>query len=336
MRYWGSNGNVSQGSNRVFKMEKVEGRHKYYFVIATVYNEGRDTSFSNIQMVEYDFLTHPVIRLDSVISTEEMNKIYFNINVTTQYSDFILERSVKSDSAEFVEVARFDKYTRAAYDTTAGGQAYFYRVSATKDCGAIIKSSPVVAALALKLTAREAQNILRWNAIHDAPKSSSVFTLYRTSPSEIVISSDENISAIDYESAMYSSQAYCYYVEGVAADSFGRQIAYVRSATVCYEAVSVWFMPNAVSPFSAQSNSETGIHRNQFRPICDHPHTFLLKIFDRWGNEVYSGNNTGWNGQDNKMGATIPEATYTYWVQIIFKNGKKEEKVGNVTVVWSD
>jgi hypothetical protein len=223
-----------------------------------------------------------------------------------------------------------------AYDSTAGKQAYFYRVSATKECGAIIKSSAAVSSLALKLTAREAQNILRWNAIHNAPGTSSIFTLYRTSPGNMVISSDEQISAIDYESAMYSSQAYCYYVEGIVADSMGRQIASVRSSTVCYEAISIWFMPNAVSPFSRESNSETGARRNDFRPICDHPHTFLLKIFDRWGGEVYSSNNTGWNGQDNKLGATIPEATYTYWVQIIFKNGKKEEKVGNITVVWSD
>jgi hypothetical protein len=337
MRLFANAGNVPLGTtsdNRIFRMKKVEGHHRYHFVIAAVYNDGRDTSYSNVQTLEYDFYMHPSIKLDSIVTSQNsINNVHFRIDLNTLYTDFVLERSQRSDTL-FAPIAHFDKYARTAQDSAHGGRSWYYRVSVVKPCGAVIKSSEAVSSLLLNVTAREAQNVLRWNEIYSGNKSTSSFTLYRTSPTILHMATTADMWAIDYEAAIYSSKDYCYYVEGAAADSFMRQIAYVRSKTECYEAMTAWFMPDAVSPFSTQYNQTTGMRRNDFRPICGKKHKFILKIFNRWGSQVWQGENVGWDGQANSLKVEMPEGAYTYWIQIIFPNGRREERIGNVTVVW--
>ena len=333
LRLWADAGNAAHHENRVFRINRVEGSHTWHFVIAAVYNDGRDTSYSNVQRVSFDFLMHPDIKLDSIISQQMGNRSFFRIGANSAYTNFALQRSRTMDTG-FAVVERFDKYTRTSIDSA--GEAYFYRISAMKACGTAIKSSAAVSSLSVQLIAREAQNQLRWNAIYPAPRAGAVYTLYRTAPNRITIATTPDLWAIDYETAIYSSQGYCYYADGTASDSIGRAVAYVRSARVCYEAMSVWFMPNAVSPFRTEVNHETGIRGNDFRPICSQEHKFILKIMDRWGGEVYSGNNEGWNGVSSTRDAAVPEGVYSYWVRIFFKNGKTEERTGKVILVLTD
>jgi hypothetical protein len=50
-----------------------------------------------------------------------------------------------------------------------------------------------------------------------------------------------------------------------------------------------------------------------------------MKIYDRWGNQVYQGSE--WDGRDNQNGV------YSYTIFIEFMNGNYKRFFGDVTLV---
>jgi gliding motility-associated-like protein len=59
-----------------------------------------------------------------------------------------------------------------------------------------------------------------------------------------------------------------------------------------------------------------------------------IKIFNRWGQLVFSGNgnNAKWDGTFN--GKLQPMDTYVYQAQVQLPDGSREPKQGNVILVW--
>jgi gliding motility-associated-like protein len=59
-----------------------------------------------------------------------------------------------------------------------------------------------------------------------------------------------------------------------------------------------------------------------------------IKIFNRWGQLVFSGNGNGakWDGRFN--GELQPMDTYVYQAQVQLPDGSRENKLGNVILVW--
>jgi hypothetical protein len=330
MYYFGS-----QGNSKRFVKNQLEGKKSYSFVIATVYNDGADTSFSNIQSLSFDFPMNPILKIDSVISRDAQNHIYFTINPNTDYSHFVVERSLFPDS-EFTTVADFhSKSVGYVVDNQGNSRPYYYRVSALNECEYIIFSSLAIGSINAEIIARESDNIVKWNDVQNDTTNTTTFSVYRTSPDtkSMIPTTQLWLSDIDIED--HDNTNYCYSVRAEVANNEEKLIAIVQSDVTCYEPAAIWFMPNAVAPFSNVVNHKTGAARNTFQPLCQKPHTFLLKIYNRWGKEVYSGN-IGWNGRTSTIGEDVPEGTYMYWVQIRFSNGKTEEKTGSVTVIWDE
>jgi gliding motility-associated-like protein len=86
-----------------------------------------------------------------------------------------------------------------------------------------------------------------------------------------------------------------------------------------------FFIPNAFTP-----NNDT--KNDSFAPygICIVSYSML--IFDRWGNTIYSTNNSEpWDGKYN--GKKVPEDTYVYQVTIIDINQQPHTYNGRVTVL---
>ncbi|GHT66716.1 hypothetical protein FACS189452_03100 [Bacteroidia bacterium] len=333
MYYFGS-----QGNSKKFVLNQLEGKKKYSFVIAAVYNDGADTSYSNIQSLSFDFSINPLLKIDSVISRGAQNHIYFTINPNTDYSHFVVEKSLLPESG-FVTVADFhSKSVGYVVDNQDNSRSYYYRVSALNtfnECESIISSSLVIGSINVEIIARESDNIVKWNDVQNDSTNTATFSVYRTSPNKKLMIPTTQLWLSDIDIEDHYNTNYCYYVNATVTDSTKKEIAFVQSNTVCYDPVPIWFMPNAVAPFSNVVNYETGVARNRFQPLCKKTHTFLLKIYNRWGKEVYSGN-AGWNGRTSTIGEDAPEGAYTYWVQMRFSNGKTEEKTGSVTVIWSE
>ncbi|MES2589943.1 MAG: CotH kinase family protein [Bacteroidota bacterium] len=61
--------------------------------------------------------------------------------------------------------------------------------------------------------------------------------------------------------------------------------------------------------------------------------SFNLKIFDRWGNKMFSTSdaNATWDGTFN--GKKLNEGVYAYMLEITFTDDRQEEKGGNITLI---
>ena len=62
--------------------------------------------------------------------------------------------------------------------------------------------------------------------------------------------------------------------------------------------------------------------------------TFTMNIYNRWGQEIFTTNTLdgrGWDGKFND--APQPEGVYIYTIDATFKDGQKEHKQGNITLM---
>lgn len=60
---------------------------------------------------------------------------------------------------------------------------------------------------------------------------------------------------------------------------------------------------------------------------------FTLMIFDRWGNKIFESSDASvfWDGTHN--GLEVNEGVYAYMLDILYKDGEKEMKSGNITLI---
>ena len=61
--------------------------------------------------------------------------------------------------------------------------------------------------------------------------------------------------------------------------------------------------------------------------------SYLMQIYDRWGNLIYSTNNyqEGWDGTNN--GKMINQDIYSYEISYMQPNGEEKEHKGHITLV---
>jgi len=98
---------------------------------------------------------------------------------------------------------------------------------------------------------------------------------------------------------------------------------------------SPFYVPNAFSPL-AQGE------QNQYFRISGEikrGSSFAMKVYDRWGIEVYSTTsadeaiNSGWSGKKNNSGDYLDSGNYTYTIACTLQDGKKIEQSGNITLI---
>ncbi len=94
------------------------------------------------------------------------------------------------------------------------------------------------------------------------------------------------------------------------------------------EEEDIYFIPNAFMPSSHLVENQT------FRPSFEEtPVAYSLKIFNRWGEEVFSSDDLsdGWDGiyQNNDA----PKGTYTYKISFVNSNGREQQIRGALMLV---
>jgi gliding motility-associated-like protein len=87
---------------------------------------------------------------------------------------------------------------------------------------------------------------------------------------------------------------------------------------------SEYFIPNAFSPNNDNTN-------DIFFPIGDDIVNYDLKIYNRWGNQIYKSHNIPWDGRSSN-GRKLEAGVYSYVIKINLSNGLSEEFKGNVTL----
>ncbi len=93
---------------------------------------------------------------------------------------------------------------------------------------------------------------------------------------------------------------------------------------------STYFLPNAFTP-NGDGNNEIFVGVGVF----DNIQSFQIRIFDRWGQEVFSSTdpNIGWNGRYQNVGKQMPPGVYTYQGIVSFLNEDPAYLKGNVVLV---
>jgi gliding motility-associated-like protein len=102
------------------------------------------------------------------------------------------------------------------------------------------------------------------------------------------------------------------------------------SKNIYVEPEVTFFMPNAFSPNFDSTNDEfkgTGFIYGL--------KSFRLMVWNRWGSKIFetTNPNTGWNGQINNVGESVPEGVYLYEVQYTTPKDKKVVKRDFVTLI---
>lgn len=87
---------------------------------------------------------------------------------------------------------------------------------------------------------------------------------------------------------------------------------------------SDYSIPNIFSP------NNDGIN-DQFAPIGNDVINFSIEIYDRWGKNLFSKYNIGWDGR-NSEGKRMNNGTYFYKITLEFSYGKIESLTGNVVL----
>jgi gliding motility-associated-like protein len=114
----------------------------------------------------------------------------------------------------------------------------------------------------------------------------------------------------------------CYLLRGISAEGC---VAY---DDVCVTVTKDWniYIPNAFTP-------NNDIHNEVFIPVGYGISEIKLRIFDRWGAQIFvsDGTNIGWDGK--MKGKVCEQGVYTYQAEIKTMAGNSLTKVGHVTLL---
>ena len=116
----------------------------------------------------------------------------------------------------------------------------------------------------------------------------------------------------------------CYPVKLVVTDPQGCRDSTLDS--VCVRPIQRIYVPNVFSP--------NGDFINDLFEIYNEGYEYNITIFDRWGREVFRGNNTQiWNGRINNTGEEVPEGAYAWRLTAFNYTTGSFNLAGTVTVL---
>ncbi len=100
----------------------------------------------------------------------------------------------------------------------------------------------------------------------------------------------------------------------------------IATATAFIELMSAMYVPNTFTPNGDGTN-------DFFNAYSESVKKFSMRIFDRWGEEVFASANinVGWNGL--YKGLEAKQDVYVYRIEATFLNGKYQELIGQVNLI---
>jgi gliding motility-associated-like protein len=90
------------------------------------------------------------------------------------------------------------------------------------------------------------------------------------------------------------------------------------------------FTPSRAGPGTASTNP---LQNDFFLPRVEGVSQFNMKIYNRWGELLFESNSKeeGWDGYYN--GILMPQGVYVYRLELVYENGRRETKVGDITLI---
>jgi hypothetical protein len=296
------------------------------------------------------------MRVDSIVAEDQKVNIYFQIDPSTEITDFRVVRWENSDSVKSIfskkELNKFSDpsityFADSADSWAARTRPFYYKVDALNSCPKVVKITNHANSITPKVQSRGMINNIQWDQlfIDTARENIGNYARYRvirqaytTTPlAPVYLPETDQLEITDdvhgFEGQGYSIQ-FCYRIEGFEINTSGDTVMLSRSRMQCTEIVPGVIMPDAIIPTdNSHPNSATGNSRNTLVPIITFRANYTLSVYNRWGNLIFSGENEGWNGRLSN-GQFAKEGAYVYRLVVHTSGNNDVIKTGNVTVIY--
>jgi gliding motility-associated-like protein len=213
----------------------------------------------------------------------------------------------------------------------AQNAAYFYRISATDECGNTIVSNQSTTPF-LRGEALANGNRLRWDAyLHDLATEVSyeLVKIAGTLETTVFTGNSTDLEYLDPVDPQLETEGSCYFlrVNVTYLLSTGEELSrVVTSNTVCLIPAPKVYVPNIFAPEGVNSTFRPQL---SFGTLAE----YEMLIYDRWGGQVFQSNSIekGWDG--DRQGALMPQGIYLYFIRLTPNGGTPIELSGDVMLL---
>ncbi|MGB0429073.1 MAG: PKD domain-containing protein [Bacteroidia bacterium] len=212
---------------------------------------------------------------------------------------------------------------------------YIYRVRAVDACDYNSKKSLIANSILLNASATERDFVLSWNPYKEWIAGVKEYILQRRAPNtnqfvNIAQLGPTDTSFLDTSAFLQFNDAFAYRVfaveNGNKADTSYSNIRVV-------DPLPTLFVPNAFSPDANGTNDVFNFKSFALLPDSIQANNFELRIYNRWGVQVFLTNNynSGWDGTFN--GLPCAKGSYVYLLKAQGKNGDLIFRKGGITLL---
>ncbi len=338
---------------RIYRAEES----KPFVLISTVPGSVNLYDDQNLCNINYCYYIVAVNQADTLMKSNSNNDCNIPVYQTSGNSIDFKRATVEGNRTRIdwnspllgqVKYYIIDKYSErtnfwvSPYDTTSNKfyydnnvntveNTYAYRVRYIDGCGNRSDSSNIGRTMVLKvdsvMSGNEVNVRLKWNSYvnwqNGVGRYEVYFQLENGSFSKIADLIDTMYIDIDVPKAQKGF--YCYYVQAVENEAIPDSSS---SNVVCFAYPSKLYTPTAFTPNGDGLNDE-------FYAIAPGMKTFLLQIFDKWGNKVFESEdpNERWTGKKNNSGEIAPPGMYGYHITARGVDGKRFRQSGSFSLM---
>jgi gliding motility-associated-like protein len=339
-------GSVSEGVHS-YTAAGLAPKTNYYFKVTAIDSSGTKTASSNRIMFYSATPKAPLflyLRSASVVGSNQID-VTFHVDVTASISNYKVYRALDNDTTApvykqiaAVPPSNSTPITFSDMNVNPNKYSYNYQIVVVDSCGFDGEETNVGHTILLKVSGNSGvqQNYLTWNNYGNWQNGVNSYNIYRgmdgvINPTPIanvpVDSSGINNYTDDVSSVLSGDGIFNYYIEAVEAsgNSFGFTDKSSSNIAEAYQDPII-YIPNAFFP--------EGINKI-FKPVITYVDNteYEFSIFDRWGELIFTTNDTneGWSGtsKGNKYGFGV----YVYVIKLKTARGDYKTLKGTITLL---
>lgn len=242
--------------------------------------------------------------------------------------EVLLERS-EDNGGTWLTVGAFPPSQLSYRDSSVrvNEQSYTYRLQARDSCGFQTPYSNLGKSILLEANSENFANELTWTAYEEWANGVEAYRIEVLQEAtgqwvEVDVVSGDRLSYVD-RSTFFEQGQYCYRI--IAQERGGNQ-ALSMSNEACTGISPKLYVPNVFTPNNDGINETFRLNGVYLREV-------EVRIYSRWGKELFVGHNLddAWDGR--YAGQLVPEGVYTYIVEATAQNGASLRETGTVTVL---
>lgn len=331
---------VSSSDTSFIQTNIFENQSYNYYIEAV---KDGDTSIKSTSKIFSKYTDMPktpdYITIDTIVNNSLGSSnidLFFTIDPTSELKDYQISATDAVSVGPTIIHTFTSKTTNFYNDLKSSGYSgpVDYKIDAINTCNQIVPNDEKASnSISLKIENNSTTNSITWDQYKPSSSNTISYQVFR-STNEVFSMIDELIGESEYIDDLKlqeldynnNSNKFCYYILAKERDVFNTELSSSRSNIKCVYIQPEIHLPNAIAP-NADSPD------NEFKPILSFNANYLIQIYSRWGNLVFTGENEAWNGTD-RSGSLVKNGTYAYFVRITTEDGEKYEYKGSVSVFY--